>query len=181
MPSLYTSTRPLEFLVPILVALVLAASVPTVAQVEAVTVRIDGMACVFCANTLEKNLAGLKGFGDLSIDINKGSATLVPGRGGAVDVDGLRSAVRKAGFTPREVTVRATGRIDGSGAHTLLVSGDGATLFRLMQGETLSAAVVEPGGIYGVRGVIVPPQNEDAAGGPPWLEVTGIAPSGVED
>ncbi len=59
------------------------------------TYKIDGMACAHCRMTVEKALSALPGALEVSVDLSKGTATVV----GAVDEAAVEKAVLLAGFT----------------------------------------------------------------------------------
>ena len=79
------------------------------AQVTEARVRVDGLACPFCAYGLEKKLNGISGVGKIEINVKEGTATLIAGPGASVDIEALEEAVSKAGFTPRGIHVTARG------------------------------------------------------------------------
>lgn len=74
------------------------------AQSDTVTVRVDGLSCPFCAYGLEKKLNEIDGVDSINIDIEKGSVTLTVGKGTNISEEKIKSKVKDAGFTPREVT-----------------------------------------------------------------------------
>lgn len=80
------------------------------AQLRRLELRVDGLACPFCAYGLEKNLKALKGAKRLEIDINKGIVTIFPEEGELIPVYRLREAVKDSGFTPREIKLTVAGR-----------------------------------------------------------------------
>lgn len=81
------------------------------AQLKQVEVRVDGLACPFCAYGLEKNLKALNGVESVKIGLKEGVATLVVQEGETLSLDRLRDAVKDAGFTPRETRLTAAGRV----------------------------------------------------------------------
>ena len=149
-----------------LLFLALAASrpPPAFAQIEEVTVEVDGLACPFCAYGLEKNLKRIDGVEEVAIDVDQGIATLTPVAGKVVDVGSVPAAIQDAGFSTREIRVSAAGRIEGRADRTVLVAPDGTPLFRLEPNDALSSAGIDDGKTYEVRGVVAPP-GEDAEGG----------------
>ncbi len=118
----------------ILVALLLlCACFPVLARgrTTEVLVRVDGLSCPFCAYSLEKKLKAIDGVAKLSIDVSSGLATLVPADEAMIDYAGLPRAVQDAGFTPREILVRGTGRVLRDGDALTLTGSDDAPLFTL--------------------------------------------------
>ncbi len=91
--------------------MVLAAPSLALAAVEKVRVRIDGLACPFCAYNIEKRVKTLDGVDKkarLNISVETGLAR-VPWNGRPFDLAALKKAIVEAGFTPGEVSVRAVG------------------------------------------------------------------------
>ncbi|RMF60290.1 MAG: copper chaperone [Calditrichaeota bacterium] len=81
------------------------------AQVESVQVRVDGLACPFCAYGLEKKLKRIEGVGGVKINVDKGVATLQNKKEHSIAVERLEEVVKKAGFTPREVSTTVVGKV----------------------------------------------------------------------
>ncbi len=69
-----------------------------------VKVAVDGLACPFCAYGLEKKLTNIEGQDDLHINIDEGFATFSVPVSSTISKDRLRSIVKNAGFTAREIT-----------------------------------------------------------------------------
>ncbi len=82
------------------------------AQVTRIVVEVDGLSCPFCAYSLEKRIKRLDAVGDLAIEVDDGLAVITPLEGKQVDFDGLPEVVRAAGFTPREIRVEGTARVE---------------------------------------------------------------------
>ncbi len=92
----------------------LAALSPAVAAVEEVSVRIDGLACPFCAYNIEKRvktLDGVKRDARIVTSVENGTATFPWKPGVAFDPEAVRKEIRQAGFTPREISVTVTGAV----------------------------------------------------------------------
>ena len=71
---------------------------------ETATIAVDGLSCPFCAYGLEKNLKKVNGVESVSIDMKTGHATVAFKQDAGVDDQALRQAVKKAGFTARDIT-----------------------------------------------------------------------------
>jgi len=71
---------------------------------ETATIAVDGLSCPFCAYGLEKNLKQVKGIESVNIDMKTGKATVVLKPDAHVGDAALKEAVKKAGFTAREIT-----------------------------------------------------------------------------
>ncbi len=74
-------------------------------QPQKVTVRVDGLACPFCAYGLEKKLKKIENVEKLEIKINEGVVTLYFKEGAKIDKEQIAKKVKEAGFTPRELQI----------------------------------------------------------------------------
>jgi len=68
------------------------------------SIQVDGLSCPFCAYGLEKNLKKVNGIESVDIDMKTGKATVIIKSNIKVDNQALRQAVKKAGFTARDIT-----------------------------------------------------------------------------
>jgi copper chaperone CopZ len=91
------------------------------AQVEQVTLRVDGLACPFCAYGLEKKLKKLKGYRSLEVFLNQGTVIVGWQADEPVDMQALQAAVKKAGFTLRSVRGTLVGVVEKEDSRYLLV------------------------------------------------------------
>ncbi len=99
---------------------------PTQAQVEKVEIRVDGLACPFCAYGLEKKLKDLKGVRNVKINVKDGQAALQNAAKQSIAVEKLESVVKNAGFTPREISLTVVGNVEQSnGKPVFSVTGSG--------------------------------------------------------
>ena len=85
-----------------------------------VTIRVDGLTCPFCAYGLEKRVKKISAVKKSIIDIKKGTMELLPKKGQHIDLDDVREAVKKGGFTPREIHVALAGRLREWNGKTVL-------------------------------------------------------------
>ncbi len=97
------------------ILMVLPAPSLVLAAVEKVSVRIDGLACPFCAYNIEKRVKTLDGVerdARIVTSVENGTAKF-PWKAGVVfDPAAVRKAIRQAGFTPREISVTVTGAVE---------------------------------------------------------------------
>ncbi len=70
----------------------------------AVTLRVDGMSCPFCAYGLEKRLKKIAAIDSLLIRVSDGLVQIRVKEGQALDDEVLFEAVERAGFSLREIT-----------------------------------------------------------------------------
>lgn len=84
------------------------------AQVKQVSLRVDGLACPFCAYGLEKKLAKLQGYqvDTYTVKINEGVVSFDWQSDKPLDLEAIETAVDKAGFTLRGVTGRFAGTLE---------------------------------------------------------------------
>ncbi|MDA2917707.1 heavy-metal-associated domain-containing protein, partial [Nitrospinae bacterium AH_259_B05_G02_I21] len=63
------------------------------ADIEQMVLRVDGLACPFCAYGLEKKLSRLEGVQELDIEMDSGTVTLSLEQGAVISPDELNKAV----------------------------------------------------------------------------------------
>jgi len=63
--------------------------------------RVDGLACPFCAYGIEKKLSGIKGVENLAIDMEAGMVIVTMADGVSLGEEAARKAVEEAGFSLR--------------------------------------------------------------------------------
>ncbi len=90
------------FAIPLMAQTTQNQSADTIAT-KSITVRVDGMACPFCAFSLEKKLSRIPGVQSIAIKINDGNIILLLKPGAQVDTSLIRTKVKEAGFTPRQI------------------------------------------------------------------------------
>lgn len=137
-PSSYGRRRPAlrAVLVMLMGLFVIGFAAPAMANVAHYDVRVDGLACPFCAYGLEKKLKKLPGVSRVDIDLESGRASFDVASDTLLMPGPVREAVREAGFTPRAITVRASGTVQGDGNDLHLDVGDGQRL-QLRGGDAL--------------------------------------------
>lgn len=138
-------------------------ALPAAAQITSVTVRVDGLSCPFCAYSLEKNIKAVEGTKEPVINVEEGTVTLTPVVDLSVDFDGLRDAVKKAGFTPREIRVEGVGRLATIRGRPALIAEDGQQLFLLMPNDVLAGLQMDAERIVTFSGTVGTRENDDEA------------------
>ncbi|MFQ5699372.1 MAG: heavy-metal-associated domain-containing protein [Myxococcota bacterium] len=109
----------------IALGLVLAMSTASIARAADVVLRVDGLACPFCAFGIEKKLMNVPAVSGMDIDLDEGKVTLQLREGERLDAAALDGAVADAGFTLRKILVEnAIGTLSetGSGEYLLQCS-----------------------------------------------------------
>ncbi len=86
-------------------ALTLLGTVVFASERQKVTLRVDGLACPFCAYGMEKKLKRIENLEDLDIKINEGLVILYFKEGTKIDQELITQKVKEAGFTPRELKI----------------------------------------------------------------------------
>ena len=71
-----------------------------------VVMKVDGLACAFCAYGLEKKLKNLKGVEEVKISLNEGKVWIKLKEGYKVDEKTLRKLVKESGFILREISIK---------------------------------------------------------------------------
>ena len=115
---------------------------PALAGVEQVSVRVDGLACPFCAYNIEKRVKTLDGVerdAPIVTSVENGTARFPWKPGVAFDPAAIRKAIKEAGFTPRELTVTVTGAIEISSER------DAQTMLELADENAKLTVLVTPG------------------------------------
>ncbi len=103
--------------------LLLALSVATPSAASDFILRVDGLACPFCAYGVEKKLLAVPGVESIEVLLDEGQIVLRFSREAALDVAALDSAVEKAGFTLRGLLVQdAVGTLSRDGGDELFLT-----------------------------------------------------------
>ena len=82
------------------------------AQVHEATIKVDGLSCPFCAYGLEKKLKKVEGVEKLEIKVDEGIAKITVKKGKSLAISGVEKAVKDGGFTPREISITVTGKLN---------------------------------------------------------------------
>lgn len=114
-----------------------AFTLPGHAQIESITLKVDGLSCPFCSYGLSKELKKVEGVKDTKIFVDAGRVELELEKGKPVDIDKLPEAVRSGGFTPREIRVSAMGHVEEWNGRPVLAIAPGDIRFLLVQDENL--------------------------------------------
>lgn len=70
---------------------------------ETIEVRVDGLSCMFCAYSLERNFNKLDKLEDIDINVRKGEVTLKLKYGTELSDEEIEEIVKNSGFTPRAI------------------------------------------------------------------------------
>ena len=133
------------------VALAMALGVLTASMARAadVVLRVDGLACPFCAFGIEKKLMDVPAVSGMEILLDDGKLILELREGERLDVVSLDRAVEAAGFTLRKILVEnAIGTLSQTGEREFLLEcTEPLSTFRLRleAGAAVLRAVPMPG------------------------------------
>ncbi len=83
---------------------------PSVAAGTRYELRVDGLACPFCAYGIEKKLMKTPGVEAVEIDLDKGLVIVSAEEGAAFSEAQMKTLVDDAGFTLRGMTTRQGGQ-----------------------------------------------------------------------
>lgn len=72
-------------------------------------VRVDGLTCPFCAYGIEKRVKRLEAVASYHIEVRQGTVSLVAKPGRPIEPAQVRQAIADAGFSPRGMSLTATG------------------------------------------------------------------------
>ena len=65
--------------------------------------RVDGLACPYCAYGIEKKLKKVDGVKKISVDLNKGLVTVDVAKGVSLTEEKMKKLFKDAGFTYRSM------------------------------------------------------------------------------
>lgn len=82
------------------------------AEIKEVKIGIDGLSCPFCVWGLKKQMKKIEGIEKLDINLKKSVATITPKEKVLLDIKDYKDAVKKAGFSVREVKIVAEGEVE---------------------------------------------------------------------
>ncbi len=146
------------------------------ARASQFTLRVDGLACPFCAYGVEKKLLAVPGVAGIDVLINEGKIILKFSEGADLDVPALHAAVDKAGFTLRGLLVRDAGGTlsRDAGNELLLTCSDPRATFRLKVDAEDAIPTIDPG--TGARQVLASGSVRDFDSRPVQLIATELKP-----
>lgn len=69
--------------------------------------RVDGLACPYCAYGVEKKLKQIDGVQNIDVDLNKGLVTVQVAEGTELTEPQMKQLFKDAGFTYRSMTAKS--------------------------------------------------------------------------
>ncbi len=165
-----------------LIALAMALGVSTASMTRAadVVLRVDGLACPFCAFGIEKKLMDVPAVAGMDILLNDGKVILQLREGERLDAVALNHAIEDAGFTLRKILVE---NVIGTLSETdegelLLESSDPLFAFRLRLDA--GDAVPDATATRGPTRVEVTGELTEYVAEPAPLVISSLRPVGAE-
>jgi len=84
------------------------------AEYERVNMTVFGMDCAPCAHAIHVSMKGIAGVNAVNVDLNTGLVTVKLAPGNSAAIRQFNQAVEKNGFTHKDATVVARGRLTGT-------------------------------------------------------------------
>lgn len=85
-------------------AILLGLSLPVLAAGTQYAMRVDGLACPYCAYGVEKKLKSIEGVENIDIDLDQGLVTVSVREGTELTEPQMAKLFKDAGFTYRSMT-----------------------------------------------------------------------------
>ena len=89
------------------------------AEYQQVNLTVFGMDCAPCAHAIHVSMKGIQGVNTVDVDLNTGLVSVKLGPGSNASIRQFNEAVEKNGFTHKDATVIAKGKITGTAAAPL--------------------------------------------------------------
>jgi mercuric ion binding protein len=117
--------------------LVLTLAPVALAQINKVTIKVDGLACAFCAYGLQKELKRVSGVSEAKVYVDAGRVELAVAKGQSISFNAVEEAIKKGGYTPRDIWIEARGRIEQWNGRPALVIPENDVKLLLAENENL--------------------------------------------
>jgi copper chaperone CopZ len=95
-------------------SLLLLSSLAAHAEYQQVDLTVFGMDCAPCAHAIHVSMKGIQGVNTVDVDLNTGLVTIKLAPGNSAALQQFNQAVEKNGFTHKDATVVARGKITGT-------------------------------------------------------------------
>ena len=109
----------------ILLSIIPHLAVSAYAEIKEVNLHIDGLSCPFCAFGLEKKLNKVEAVATVDVHLKKAVTDITLKPGVPIDLKAIRKAVKKAGFTLRNIEVQVIGNISRNKQGFLVLESQG--------------------------------------------------------
>lgn len=108
------------------------------AGIDRITLRVDGLACPFCAYGLEKKVMKIKDVKSYDVNMKEGKVFVGFKPDASIALESFYNAVKEAGFTLRSINVRVKGKILSSQEGIVLIAEGVREQLLLFEKETVS-------------------------------------------
>ena len=98
------------------VAVLAASTLSAHAEYQQVNLTVFGMDCAPCAHAIHVSMKGIQGVNTVDVDLNTGLVSVKLSPASSASMHQFNEAVEKNGFTHKDATVVAKGRITGTAA-----------------------------------------------------------------
>jgi cation transport ATPase len=85
--------------------------VPATAQLRTIEIRVSGLDCASCAESVDRKLGRMRGVESASFDAAKNVATVTLKPENTVTLAAIRDALKAMGYTPEEANIVAQGEL----------------------------------------------------------------------
>jgi len=93
------------------IALLLATILPAAAQLQSVEIRVSGLDCASCAESIDRKLSRMRGVESASFNTVKSTAILKLKPENTVTLTAIRDALKALGYTPEEASILVRGEL----------------------------------------------------------------------
>jgi copper chaperone CopZ len=96
------------------IALIVVSTSVAQAEYRTVDMTVFGMDCAPCAHAVHVSVKGIKGVDTVDVDLNTGLVAIKFASGNTAGMRQIEEAIEKNGFTHKDATVTARGKITGT-------------------------------------------------------------------
>ena len=104
----------------IAVSILASSSLVAHAEYEQLNLTVFGMDCAPCAHAIHVSMKGIQGVNTVDVDLNTGLVTIKLTAGNNASMSQFNQAVEKNGFTHKDATVVARGKLTGTASAPFL-------------------------------------------------------------
>ena len=87
------------------------------AQLQSVDIRVSGLDCASCGESIEKRLKRVRGVASAFFDANASTVRIVLAPENTAKLDAIRDALKGLGYTPGDATVVLAGTVSADRLH----------------------------------------------------------------
>jgi copper chaperone CopZ len=124
------------------------------AEYQQVNLTVFGMDCAPCAHAIHVSMKGIPGVNTVDVDLNTGLVTIKLTAGNAASLRQFNQAVEKNGFTHKDATVVARGKLTGTASAPFLEVAGTQDRFALIPAATATDITALLGKTVTIAGII---------------------------